>query len=115
MPIGGRSGGRRVVPTFGGRIQEYQWVADVVTRELRKSGQANAVTKSRNGAHSHRCHVIKQYDRPKHGVNNFRQCETYSAGVRIFLDSARLRFFANRFLRRFTRAIWYAAISGADR
>ena len=86
-----------------------------MTRELRKSGQVNAVTKSRNGALSHRCHVIRQYDQPKHGVNSYRLCETYSAGVPIFFDSARLRFFANRFLRRFTRAFWYAAISGAER
>ena len=101
-----RSGGRRVVPTFGDRIQEYQGVTDIVTRELRKSGQVNVINKSRNGALSHRCHVARHHDRPKHGANSFRRCETYSAGVPIFLASARLRLFANRFLRRFTRAFW---------
>ncbi len=53
-----------------------------------------------------RCHVARHHDRPKHGANSFRRCETYSAGVPIFLASARLRLFANRFLRRFTRAFW---------
>ncbi len=33
---------RRVVPTFGGRIQENQRVTDLETLELRKSGQATA-------------------------------------------------------------------------
>lgn len=33
-----QSRGRRAVPTFGGRIHEYQWVRDLKTRELRKSG-----------------------------------------------------------------------------
>ena len=36
--------GRRVVPTFGGRIQENQRVTDLMTPELRKSGQATAAS-----------------------------------------------------------------------
>ena len=45
----------------------------------------------------------------------FERVPAYSAGAPIFLDKARLRLFANRFLSRFTRAFWYAAISGAER
>ena len=41
--------GRRVVPTFGGRIQEYQWVTDLETLELRKSGYPRRA--ERVGAH----------------------------------------------------------------
>ena len=44
-----------------------------------------------------------------------RRAAPYSAGAPALLAIARLRFFANLFLRRFTRAFWYAAISGADR
>ena len=44
-----------------------------------------------------------------------KQVTHYSAGAPALLAIARLRFFANRLLRRFTRAFWYAAISGAER
>lgn len=48
-------------------------------------------------------------------VNTLNCTAAYSAGAPVLLDNVRSRLFANRRLRRFTRAFWYAAISGAER